>query len=182
MKRRGMIKPLGASLALLMLVAASVASAASPAGPLRLDPNDIAALSRHGAGAGTSGVVGIQTTVLSGDPAAAGPYTIALRVPAHTIIAAHTHRDDRSAIVVSGTWWFGYGPANTRDRLKALAPGSFYTEPGGQAHFARTGDQSVVVYITGVGPTDTRYLDASADPRHQAHLSPIKRHSNGPSP
>jgi len=164
MSGRGSIQPLGAALVLLLLVP-SIAAAATPAGQLRLDPRDIAALSKQHAGAGTSGVTGIQTTRLSGDPAAAGLYTIALRVPAHTVIAAHTHRDDRSAVVVSGTWWFGYGPANTRERLKALGPGSFYTEPRGQAHFARTGDQAVVVYITGTGPTDTHYLDASNDPR-----------------
>ena len=149
----------------LLLFAASAADAASTNDQLRLDPGDIAALSKSGAGAGTSGVIGIQTTVLFGDPTVAGPYTIALRVPAHTIIAAHTHRDNRSAVVVSGTWWFGYGPLNNPDKLKALAPGSFYTEPAGQAHFARTGHQAAVVYITGSGPTDTHYLDASADPR-----------------
>ncbi|SFS13719.1 hypothetical protein SAMN05216570_2930 [Dyella sp. OK004] len=153
------------SVAFLMLVATSIAVAASPGDQLRLDPKDIAALSKGNAGAGTSGVAGIQTTILFGDPAAPGPYTIALRVPAHTTIAAHTHRDNRSAVVVSGTWWFGYGSVNTKDKLKALAPGSFYTEPGDQAHFARTEDQPAVVYITGVGPTDTHYLDASADPR-----------------
>ena len=154
----------GAGLVLLALAATSTAAAPS-SGQLRLDPNDIAAIAKGGAGAGTSGVAGIQTTVLLGDPAAPGPYAIALRVPPHTTIAAHTHRDDRSAVVVSGTWWFGYGPSNTQDKLKPLAPGSFYTEPGGQAHFARTGDQAAVVYITGVGPTDTRYVEASADPR-----------------
>ena len=164
MSGRGSTRTQGAGFVFLLL-ASSIASAATPVGQLRLDPKDIAALSMHHAGAGTSGVAGIQTTRLAGDPAAAGPYTIALRVPAHTVIAAHTHRDDRSAVVVSGTWWFGYGPANTREHLKALGPGSFYTEPGGQAHFARTGDQAVVVYITGVGPTDTRYLDASNAPR-----------------
>ena len=157
----------GASLALLVLVATSAATAAPLKGQLRLDPNDIAALSKESAGAGTSGVAGIQTTVIFGDPTAPGPYTIALRVPAHTTIAAHTHRDSRTAVVVSGTWWFGYGKVNTKDRLKPLPPGSFYTEPGGQAHFARTGKEAVVVYITGDGPTDTRYIDASADPRRR---------------
>jgi quercetin dioxygenase-like cupin family protein len=81
------------------------------------------------------------------------------------VIAAHTHRDNRSAVVVSGTWFFGYGPVNDPASLKALGPGSFYTEPAGQAHFARTGDQAAVVYITGVGPSDTHYLDAAQDPR-----------------
>jgi len=154
-----------AGLALSMCAAATAVAAAPSDGELRLAPKEIAALAKISAGAGTSGVAGIQTTVLAGDPSAPGPYTIALRVPANTIIAAHTHRDDRSAVVVSGTWWFGYGPVNATDKLKALAPGSFYTEPGGQAHFARTGKQPAVVYITGVGPTDTHYVDASADPR-----------------
>ena len=166
MSIRGRTLPPGASLVLLMLLASSIAWAATGADPIRFAPADIAALSKGGAGAGTSGVAGIRTTVLAGDPAAAGPYTIALRVPAHTVIAPHVHRDDRSAVVVSGTWWFGYGPVDSKEQLKALGPGSFYTEPGGQAHFARTGDQAVVVYITGTGPSDTRYLDASAVPRH----------------
>lgn len=160
-----LIRCCGAWLALLALGATSARAADSSRGQVRLDPNDIKVLPKSGAGAGTSGVTGIQTTVLFGNPGAPGPYTIALRVPPHTTIAAHTHRDDRSAIVMSGTWWFGYGPVNATDRLKALAPGSFYTEPGGQAHFARTGDTAAVVYITGTGPTDTHYLDASAVPR-----------------
>lgn len=68
-------------------------------------------------------------------------------------------------VVVSGTWWFGYGSANTPDRLKALPPGGFYTEPAGEPHFARTGDMPVLLYISGVGPTDTHYVDAAAAPR-----------------
>jgi hypothetical protein len=154
-----------AGLAGLMLIAACFAATAAPLDQLRLDPGDIAALAKVGAGAGTSGVSGIETTVLLGDPKSAGPYAIALRVPAHTTIAAHTHRDDRTAIVVSGIWWFGYGPVNTEENLKPLAPRSYYTEPGGQAHFARTGDAPVVVYITGSGPTDTVYVDAAAAPQ-----------------
>jgi hypothetical protein len=32
-----------------------------------------------------------------------------------------------------------------------MAAGSFYTEPGGVAHFALTKEEPVVVYITGFG-------------------------------
>ena len=131
----------------------------------RLTPADIAAMAKGGAGAGTSGVSGIQTTVLSGDPTAAGPYTIALRVPAHTRIAAHTHRDDRTAVVVSGTWFFGYGSSAEESALRALEPGSFYAEPANAPHFAMTRDEAATVYITGFGPTDTHYLDAATAPR-----------------
>jgi hypothetical protein len=54
---------------------------------------EISALARSGSGVGTSGVGGIQTIVLSGDPAKPGPYAIELKIPAHTHIAAHSHRD-----------------------------------------------------------------------------------------
>jgi hypothetical protein len=46
-----------------------------------------------------------------------------------------------------------------------LLPGSFYTEPAGVMHFARTDSEPAVVYIYGYGPTDTKYADATADPR-----------------
>jgi pimeloyl-ACP methyl ester carboxylesterase/quercetin dioxygenase-like cupin family protein len=118
---------------------------------------EIGALARGRAGVGTSGVGGIETIVLSGDPAKAGPYAIELKIPAHTHIAAHSHRDNRLAMVVSGEWHFGYG-SNAHDaETKALTPGAFYTEPANTAHFAFTGDQPATVFITGTGPSDTRF-------------------------
>jgi pimeloyl-ACP methyl ester carboxylesterase len=144
-----------------MLVAAVhvSTSAAEPAGEIRLTPSEIAALAKGGAGAGTSGVTGIRTTVLAGNPATSGPYTIEIRVPAHTRIQAHTHRDARTAMVVSGGWYFGYGEKVDDLRVKKLGPGSFYTEPASLPHFAMTRDQPAVVYISGMGPTDTIYND-----------------------
>jgi uncharacterized RmlC-like cupin family protein len=107
--------------------------------------------------------------VLKGDPNSAGVYTIMLRVPPHTQIAAHSHRDDRVATVISGTWHIGYGDKFDETKLKALAPGSFYTEPPNRTHFAETGDDPVVVQITGFGPSSTTYVDPSQDPRSQRH-------------
>ena len=134
---------------------------------IRLTPAEIAAKEASGAGAGTSGVAGIQTTVLLGDPTKPGLYTIRLRIPPNTTIQAHTHRDDRSAIVMSGTWHFGYGREVNETATKPLPPGSFYTEPGGVAHFALTKAESVVVDITGLGPTDTVYVSTANDPRNK---------------
>jgi pimeloyl-ACP methyl ester carboxylesterase len=111
--------------------------------------------------AGTSGVAGIRTIVLKGDPSRAGLYTILLRVPAHTRIAAHLHADDRIATVVSGTWYIGYGDRFRPDALKALPPGSFYTEPPDRTHFAETRQTDVIVQITGMGPSSTRYVDVA---------------------
>jgi quercetin dioxygenase-like cupin family protein len=99
------------------------------------------------------------------DPSKAGFYTIVLSVPAHTTIAAHSHRDDRMATVVSGAWQFGYGDHFDEPALKSLPPGSVYSEPGGVNHFARTGAEPVLVQISGFGPTDTRYFDPADTPK-----------------
>ena len=93
-----------------------------------------------------------------------GFYTIVLSVPAHTTIPAHSHRDERVATVVSGTWQFGYGDRFAEQALKSLPPGSVYSEPGGANHFARTGAEPVLVEISGVGPTDTRYVNPADAP------------------
>lgn len=152
-----------AAAALLLLASAGVASAQGRL--LRLTPPEIAGMAQGGATAGTSGVSGIRTTVLYGDPTKAGPYTIALRVPPDTRIAAHSHRDDRTATVVSGVWRFGYGRKADEALVKTLPPGSFYSEPAGVEHFAMTGPEGAVVYISGFGPTSTDYVETSDAPR-----------------
>ena len=140
-------------------------TAGNDAGETRLTPGEFKFPQQGNPGTGSSGVSGIQTVVLKGDPNEAGVYTIMLRVPAHTQIAAHSHRDDRVATVVSGTWHLGYGDKFDESKLKALPPGSFYTEPPGRNHFAETGDESVEVQITGFGPSSTEYVDPAQDPR-----------------
>jgi pimeloyl-ACP methyl ester carboxylesterase/uncharacterized RmlC-like cupin family protein len=134
-------------------------------GEKRLTPSEFDFPQQGNPGTGSSGVGGIQTVVLKGDPNESGVYTIMLRVPAHTQIAAHSHRDDRVATVVSGTWHIGYGDKFDESKLKALPPGSFYTEPPGRNHFAKTDDEPVVVQITGFGPSSTEYVDPAQDPR-----------------
>ena len=131
---------------------------------VRLTRPEVDAIARGGAGAGTSGISGIQTTVLSGNPDAPGAYAIEIRVPAHAHIASHSHRDNRTALVVSGEWHFGYGKQANEAAARTLGPGGFYTEPAGEPHFAFTGNLPTVVYITGQGPTDTTYVVAADAP------------------
>src|ERR1700722_17253516 len=146
-------------------VAYSADTASGDSNEERLTPTEYRFPQVGNPGTGSSGVGGIQTVVLKGNPDQAGVYTIMLRVPAHTQIAAHSHRDDRVATVISGTWHIGYGDKFDESKLKALPPGSFYTEPPGRNHFAETGDESVEVQITGFGPSSTEYVDPAQDPR-----------------
>jgi len=140
-------------------------SAAGESGEERFTPAEYKFPQRGNPGTGSSGIGGIETVVLKGNPDQAGVYTIMLRVPAHTRIAAHSHRDDRVATVISGTWHIGYGDRFDEAKLKALPAGSFYTEPPSRNHFAETGDEPVVVQITGFGPSSTEYVDVTQDPR-----------------
>jgi len=123
----------------------------------RLTPVEVEALPVQSGGVGTAGLGAVTTRVLFGDPTKPGLYTIELKVAPNTVIQAHTHRDTRTAIVVSGLWYFGYGPTNEQALVKGLPPGAFYTEPASESHFARTGPEGATVAITGYGPTDTVY-------------------------
>src|SRR6267142_2476160 len=135
-------------MAVLFVVVASAASAQSLP-EMRMTPAEIRASALDGNQIGSSGLAGVHTKVIFGDPSKAGFYTILLFVPAHTTIQAHSHRDDRLATVVSGEWHFGYGDRFDANALKTLPPGSVYSEPGGDNHFARTDTDPVIVELSG---------------------------------
>jgi uncharacterized RmlC-like cupin family protein len=42
-------------------------------------------------------------------PTKPGLYAMRLRIPPNTKTLAHSHKDDRTAVVLSGVWYFGYG-------------------------------------------------------------------------
>ena len=154
----------GFGIAALSLAAASAATAQSLP-EMRMTPEEIETGALDSNQIGSSGLPGVHTKVVFGDPSKAGFYTILLFVPAHTTIQAHSHRDDRVATVVSGEWHFGYGNHFDATSLKSLPPGSVYSEPGGDNHFAQTDTDPVIVEISGYGPTDTRYFEAKNDPK-----------------
>ena len=137
---------------------------AQGSGEQRIAPAEVKWPSPAAGGVGTSGVSGTQTVVLKGDPTKPGLYTLLLRVGPNTKIEAHAHPDDRVATVISGTWYFGYGKQFNEAALKALPPGSFYTEPPNANHFAMTRGEGVTIQITGMGPSGTTYVDPVNDP------------------
>jgi quercetin dioxygenase-like cupin family protein len=152
---------------LFVLFVALITSAAdAPSLPeMRMTPAEIASLPLDNNQIGSSGVTGVHTKVLYGDPSKAGFYSILLYVGPHTTIQAHSHRDNRMATVVSGEWHFGYGNHFDASGLKTLLPGSVYSEPAGRTHFAQTTADSVIIEICGFGPTDTHYFDPANAPQ-----------------
>jgi len=147
-----------AGLLVIGLVSLSAFSASAPADErlmqLRLTPTEIAALAAANAPSNT----GVQMTNLVGDPTKPGLYTVRVAIAAHTQARPHTHRDNRSVMVVSGTWHMGYGTQFDAKALKTLPAGSLYTEPAGQPHFAQSTEEPVVLSVTGYGPSDTQFV------------------------
>src|SRR5947207_10659295 len=149
-----------------VLVAAAVTTSGAQArlsGPATIKLDEIPWPAAAAGGAGTSGVAGIQTVVLKGDPTKPGMYVLALRAAPNMTIQAHSHKDDRVATVLKGTGDFGYGQKFDEKALKALPPGSSYIEPPNTPHFARTKAQAVI-QIVGSGPSSTTYVNPADDP------------------
>ena len=110
---------------------------------------------------------GLDTIFVAGDGSKHDLYSIVFKIPAHTAIQPHSHRDDRSCFVLEGHWYFAYGIKRDESKFKVLPPGSYYAEPGGAVHFAGTKDEPVLLECTGVGPTSTTFVNAADDPRNK---------------
>lgn len=98
--------------------------------------------------------LGEQLKVI-GDQTKPGPYVF-LTKPRPARGAAtqpHTHPDNRTYSVISGTWYVGFGTKFDESKLIPLPAGSYYTEPAGVPHFVLIKDEGVVVQITGTGPS-----------------------------
>lgn len=130
------------------------APADEPLAMQRLTPPEIASMAPASPPSGT----GVQMTNLIGDPTKPGLYTVRVAIAAHTQARPHSHRDNRSVMVISGTWHMGYGTQFDAKALEDLPPGSLYTEPAGQPHFAQTTDEPVVIWVAGYGPSDTKFI------------------------
>jgi quercetin dioxygenase-like cupin family protein len=110
-------------------------------------------------------VPGVENAALLGSSKAQRPYIERVRFPANFVIQAHTHPDQRSYTILSGTWYIGYGDKFDETKLQALPAGSFYTEPAGVHHFVASKDEPVVLQLSGMGPTATQLLDQAKAPK-----------------
>ena len=110
-------------------------------------------------------VPGVENAALLGSSKAEGPYIERVRFPANFVIQPHTHPDQRSYTILSGTWYIGYGDTFDETKLQPLPPGSFYVEPAGVNHFVATKDEPVVLQLSGMGPTATQLLDKAKAPK-----------------
>ncbi len=139
-----------------LLTALLLSSAVSVRGeglaPLRLGPEEI----RLTVDASRPGAMGMAT--LAGDMGKAGLYAARVLIPAGLKVQPHVHPEDRMVVVLSGTLHVGFGHRFEPASMKPLPPGSFFTEPAGQPHYAWAQSGDVLLQVSGIGPSGTVYV------------------------
>jgi uncharacterized RmlC-like cupin family protein len=109
-------------------------------------------------------VPGLENADMIGD-STKGAYVQRVKFPANFKVEAHTHPEDRTYSIISGTWYVGWGKKFDEAALKAIPAGSFYTEPANVPHFVATKGEPVVVQISGTGATVTKFIDPAHAPK-----------------
>ena len=82
-----------------------------------------------------------------------GLYIQLVRWPPLTINKAHSHPDDRYAVVLQGTFYHGFGDKYDESKLEVRPAGTFFTEPKRVRHFGITKEEGAILYFVGTGPS-----------------------------
>ena len=110
---------------------------------------------------------GARMSVLEGNPAQAGPFTMRLRFPDGYRIPPHSHPGVERITVISGTFVLGMGAAGDPAGAKPLTAGAFAMMPVGMVHHVLTRGETEV-QLNGIGPWAIVYANPAEDPRRRA--------------
>ncbi len=100
----------------------------------------------------------IDTAYIYGHPSKPGFYVLMYRWKPGNASRPHFHDQDRSIMVLSGTWWVGEGTKWDLEHATApVKPGTYVTHYGNQVHYdgARAGGEPAVELVWGMGPVKT---------------------------
>ncbi|MBC7707180.1 MAG: cupin domain-containing protein [Rhodoferax sp.] len=107
---------------------------------------------------------GAQATVLAGNPGAAAPFILRLKLPSGYTIPPHRHPTAEMVTVISGEVNVGAGEILDRSVGETLPPAGFVNLPAGMAHFAWVNAETIL-QISAMGPFEVTYVNAADDPR-----------------
>lgn len=98
-------------------------------------------------------IPGVQTAVLTGDPAQPGIYVIRAKLGEGAKVMPHTHPDTRHDTVLSGEIYFGFGEVFDVNNAKLYPVGAQITVPANTPHFAWVKNGEGVLQEVGIGPS-----------------------------
>ena len=94
---------------------------------------------------------GMRVSVLHGDPAGTGVYTLRLSFPAGYRFPPHFHPNAENLTVLSGSFELAMGDKTDMSKLATYGPGDYLYLPGTQPHFGGA-KVPTVVQLHGQGP------------------------------
>jgi uncharacterized RmlC-like cupin family protein len=103
--------------------------------------------------------LGVQTAIVEGDPSKPGYYLTVNHFPPGVMSRPHYHSDERSIVVLKGTWYTDEGEVFRPNQCVALKPGDYMRHPKGGPHYDGALDEDVWVLIAGHGPTKATVVD-----------------------
>lgn len=107
---------------------------------------------------------GAEFTILEGNPAEPGFFTMQIRMPDGFAIAPHWHPGVERVTVISGTFHLGHGDAFDLETAERLPAGSHFSLPPEMRHYALT-EGETVIQLSSIGPWEIHYVNAEDDPR-----------------
>ena len=96
------------------------------------------------------------------DQSRPGAYAFRVRAQAGHKLPPHTHPDERTITVLSGTYWAGVGEVFDESKLVAYPAGTFYVIPAGIPHYSAVLEGEVLFQEAGVGPSRFDVIKAEA--------------------
>ena len=111
---------------------------------------------------------GAEMAVMRGDPTKSGEFVVRFRMPDGYRIPPHWHPMDASVTVVQGSFIMGMGEKVEPAQAQELTAGSYMRVSKEVRHYEWTkGD--TIIYVYGLGPLDTMYVNPADDPRQKAN-------------
>jgi hypothetical protein len=110
---------------------------------------------------------GVKMAVVSGNPTAAGPFTVQLSMPDGYRIMPHTHPTDERVTIRQGTLLVGMGDAFDVAKANPMATGASGNMPANMSHYVQAKGPTVVEVST-TGPFAMTYVNPSDDPSKKA--------------
>lgn len=107
---------------------------------------------------------GAKVALLEGDPKAAAPFTMRIKLPPNLKIGVHTHPAVERVTVLSGTFYFGIGDKFDRAKAEAYRTGDGFIVPAGMPMYAYTGKAESILHLQGTGPWGIHYFDPADNP------------------
>lgn len=98
---------------------------------------------------------GLRAAWVIGAEKDSGSYLLRVELAKGAWIPPHTHPDERSSTVLSGTLYVGFGEVADEASLVAIPAGGVYVAPANVPHYLWAKDGDVVYQESGMGPTAT---------------------------